>query len=327
MCHACVCQITKEADFACYQRDLQQWEEGEERKKHEFTITEKDLIQTKIQDKTTQGGNAAQQKNSTKTRKFKALPPIRSNSDTVKAEKKAQEEIGLRRPEPPRPTLLHLGVTARSHSLLEYQAQFSSQFSKHHIYRSVSSKLPQSGSTESNLFTSTMPPLTHGPERDLLIHTLTSVLRSLLDDPAFHQELQNTLNDPVPYFTQLRPASPSLPMTSTETPHANYSVCLTASRPDTVAHSHTQSKGDYKPQSCQELNPKLREQVQKSIRRSPEFGDLMEEILLNTLQNLMTEAFLGELVLTARPRSIALPPCSARRNSGRQSSGHLSQHH
>lgn len=91
--------------------------------------------------------------------------------------------------------------------------------------------------------------------------------RSLLDDPAFHQELQNTLNDPVPYFTQLRPASPSLPMTSTETPHANYSVCLTASRPDTVAHSHTQSKGDYKPQSCQELNPKLREQVQKSIRR------------------------------------------------------------
>ncbi|KAK2849898.1 hypothetical protein Q7C36_008681 [Tachysurus vachellii] len=315
-----ICEITKEADFACYQRDLQQWEVDKERKKHEFTIMEKDLIQTKPQDKTTQGGKAAQQKNSTKTRKFKALPPIRSNSDTVKAEKKAQEEIGLRRPEPPRPTLLHLGVTARSHSLLEYQAQFSSQFSKHHIYRSVSSIIPESGSAESNLFTSTMPPLTHGPERDLLIHTLTSVLRSLLDDPAFHQELQNTLNDPVPYFTQLRPASPSLPTTSTETPHANYSVCLTDSRPDTVAHSHTQSEGECEPQSCQELNPM---QVQKSIRRSPEFGDLMEEILLNTLQNLMTEAFLGELVLTARPRSIALPPCSARRNSGRQSSGHL----
>lgn len=49
-----------------------------------------------------------------------------------------------------------------------------------------------------------------------------------------------------------------------------------------------------------------------SLCRSPEFGDMIEEILLNTLQNLMTEAYLGELVLTARPRVIALPPCSSR---------------
>ncbi|KAG7330997.1 hypothetical protein KOW79_004966 [Hemibagrus wyckioides] len=336
-----ICEITPEAALAHYQIDLQQWEEAKEREKHEFTITEKDLIQTNHQNKPTQGERdfnrrAAPQKNSTKTRKFKALPPIRSNSavleePTVKAEKKAQEVVGMKQPEPPRPKLLHLGVTARSHSLLEYQAQFPSQFSKHHIYRSISSKLPQSGSVESKLFSSTMPPLTHGPEKDILTHTLTSVLRSLLDDPAFHQELQNISTEPVPYFTQLRPASPSLPMTPTETSYAKDPVCFTDSRPsthymestDTVAHARTKSEGECEPQPCQEPNPKLRELVQESIRRSPEFGDLMEEILLNTLQNLMTEAFLGELVLTARPRIIALPPCSARRNSKRQSRGHL----
>nr|XP_029506434.1 cilia- and flagella-associated protein 65-like [Oncorhynchus nerka] len=55
--------------------------------------------------------------------------------------------------------------------------------------------------------------------------------------------------------------------------------------------------------------------VQETIRRLPEFCDVTEEVLLNTLQNLMMEAFLGELVLTTRPRIIALPPVSARRTS------------
>ncbi|MCJ8732733.1 hypothetical protein PDJAM_G00214590 [Pangasius djambal] len=332
-----ICEITPEAAFACYQLDLQQWEEEKEREKHEFTITEKGLIQTNLRNKPTQGGTAAQKKASTETRKFKALPPIRSSSDaalgepTASAGKKAQEEMGKRQPEPPRPKLLHLGVTARSHSLLEYQAQFPPQFSKHHIYRPVPSKLPQSGSTESQLLSTNMPPLTHGPERDILTHPLTSLLRSLLDDPEFQQELRNTSTEPVPYFTQLRPASPILPATPTETPYSKDTVCFTDSRPSThhmestgtVAHTHTQSEGECEPQPCQELNPKLSEQVQESIRRSAEFGDLIEEILLNTLQNLVTEAFLGELVLTARPRIIALPPCSARKNSRRQSGGHL----
>lgn len=38
--------------------------------------------------------------------------------------------------------------------------------------------------------------------------------------------------------------------------------------------------------------------------RNPDFIHLLEEILLNTLQNLMTEASLGEMILTSRPRTI-----------------------
>ncbi|KAI5107294.1 cilia- and flagella-associated protein 65, partial [Silurus meridionalis] len=308
-----ICEITSEEALASYRKDLQQFEEEKEREKHEFTIMEKDLIHTNPQHKCTQGGAVAQQKCFAATRKRKALPPIRSSSD---ARTKAQEEIGMKRPEPPRPKLLHLGVTARSHALLEYQEQFPSQFSKHHIYKFVTSNLPHSDSIESKLFSTNMPPLTHGPERDILLYTVTSLLRSLLDDPEFHQELRNISTEPAPYFSQLHPSPLAPPSSPTETPYVQDTVCFTDLRPSThhVESSDTviQSECDGDPQPCQKLNPNLTEQVQESIRRSTEFGDLMEEILLNTLQNLMTEAFLGELVLTARPRIIALPPSSAR---------------
>ncbi|KAF3842925.1 hypothetical protein F7725_001774 [Dissostichus mawsoni] len=41
-------------------------------------------------------------------------------------------------------------------------------------------------------------------------------------------------------------------------------------------------------------------------------ADVSEEVLLNTLQNLMMEAVRGELVLTAHPRTVMLPPVSTR---------------
>lgn len=77
---------------------------------------------------------------------WQTLPPIRSSDHAVgspsprpsRAEQRAQQQIGQerrRRPEPPRPTLLHLGVTARSHSLMEYQTHFPTQFSTHYINR------------------------------------------------------------------------------------------------------------------------------------------------------------------------------------------------
>lgn len=168
------------------------------------------------------------------------------------------------------------------------------------LSRSVPSKLPQSGSTENKLFSTNMPPLTHGPERDILTHILTSLLRytpphqviyllrrtkyltkhdffhrSLLDDLEFHQQLQNTLIEPAPYFTQLRPASPLQPTTPSETPYADDIDCFTESRPsthhtestNTVAQTHTRSGGECEPQPCQELNPTIREQVQESIRK------------------------------------------------------------
>lgn len=77
---------------------------------------------------------------------WQTLPPIRSSDQALggpsprpsRAEQRAQQQTGQerrRRPEPPRPTVLHLGVTARSHSLMEYQTHFPTQFNTHYINR------------------------------------------------------------------------------------------------------------------------------------------------------------------------------------------------
>ncbi|KAI4873066.1 hypothetical protein NFI96_025495 [Prochilodus magdalenae] len=316
-----ICEITPEAALAQYHKDLQQWEGEKEREKHEFTITEKDLVKTNLQSKPTQVCTV-EQKPPSETQKYKTLPPIRSSSSEVVHEassaRPSRMQSNVQQPEPPRPVLLHLGVTARSHSLLEYQSHFPSQFNKHHIYRSLQPKISQTISNESKPSSlNVMMPLTCGPERDIITYILTSLLRSLLDDPQFHQVLQNDPAEPVPYFTQLRPASPLPTLIESSQIEALCPVdglcpdLQDAGNPATIAKPQTQPVSECRPEPHKELHQELRLKMQESIRRSSEFSDLMEEILLKTLQNLMMEAFLGELVLTARPRIIALPPCSA----------------
>lgn len=48
-------------------------------------------------------------------------------------------------------------------------------------------------------------------------------------------------------------------------------------------------------------------------RRLPAFANLQEELLENMIQNILVEASRGEVVLTSRPRVIALPPLSVPR--------------
>lgn len=45
-------------------------------------------------------------------------------------------------------------------------------------------------------------------------------------------------------------------------------------------------------------------------RRLPSFANLQEALLENIIQNILVEASRGEVVLTSRPRVIALPPLS-----------------
>ena len=44
------------------------------------------------------------------------------------------------------------------------------------------------------------------------------------------------------------------------------------------------------------------------MSRLPEFVGTLEDVLAATLSNIMQEALKGEVLLTARPRVIALPP-------------------
>lgn len=53
-------------------------------------------------------------------------------------------------------------------------------------------------------------------------------------------------------------------------------------------------------------------QTQSTLHTNHVPADMSEDVLLNTLQNVMMEAVRGELVLTAHPRTIILPPVSKR---------------
>ncbi|KAI1899114.1 hypothetical protein AGOR_G00058210 [Albula goreensis] len=268
------CQVTAERAVLRYEQDLRQWEEEREKQREEFTITE--------------GG--AQPSHSPLESSTQTLPPIRSSSTALvgvtcarpsRAERRAQREAEQvwRKPEPPRPTLLHLGVTARSHSPQEFQSCFPSRFSTHYLQRAGQPTSPCRPQCRDSAL------LRHESEREIITHVVSSILRSLLDDPQFHQSLVETSADP-----------------------------------DTLSDSKLHHEGLKESEQEQHLS------VQSAIRRSPEFADLVEDVLLNTLQNLMTEAFLGELLLTARPRTIALPPSSPRkspRSSSRRPSREL----
>ncbi|XP_029557900.1 cilia- and flagella-associated protein 65 isoform X2 [Salmo trutta] len=300
--------------------------------------------QNQTQESNTKEVAPSPQKPGPVVRKYKTLPPIHSSSSSAvvggmctrpsRAERRAQREASQvwRRPEPPCPTLLHLGVTARSHSLLEFQTFFPSLLSTHHINRSARPNVTRCESRQSRPPSVDMPPLSHGPERDIITHTLTSIFRSLLDDPRFHHSLVNGVAEPVPYFTQLRQTaySPTTPLPGAASPYPGNSMPYPGTReahppcpptPQLLMGGSLYSAGVTEVTKQQPQTPKptvKRERqfsVQETIRRLPEFCDVTEEVLLNTLQNLMVEAFLGELVLTARPRIIALPPVSARRNS------------
>lgn len=75
---------------------------------------------------------------------LQTLPPIcpSGGCETVgtictkilRAERRAQRETAkpLKRLEPPQPALLHLGVTAHSHGLLEYLSHRPDQFNEHY---------------------------------------------------------------------------------------------------------------------------------------------------------------------------------------------------
>ncbi len=67
------------------------------------------------------------------------LPPIRhctldNERNRQKGQRRFKEEFWPR-PEPPKPFLLHLGVTARTHGVSEFQQNFPEEYSKYHIDR------------------------------------------------------------------------------------------------------------------------------------------------------------------------------------------------
>ncbi|KAL6100579.1 cfap65 [Pungitius sinensis] len=269
-----ICQMIQEKAMTQHRDALQSWEEEKERR--QFTLTDRNLTEIPGVPMDEEPVSVPWGKGPP-LRKYKTLPPIfaRGRCETVgsicdkmtRAERRAQRETtkSSRRPEPPRPALLHLGVTAHSHRPLGYLPHLPDRSSEHRRrFQSVEPRRPES--TESSASRPAgPPPAAHGPEREVTVRVLTSLLRGILEDPAFILSLIALSSRPITYHLPPPPPPP--------------------------------------PSDCPAFS-------QLAPEHAP--ADLSEGVLLNTLQNLMMEAVRGELVLTAHPRAVILPPVCTR---------------
>ncbi|XP_066855446.1 cilia- and flagella-associated protein 65 isoform X1 [Anser cygnoides] len=338
-----VCEVYSQESLRQYESDLQEWEREKERQAVEFTITEKDLrTEKKPKSPAGRSSDSAETENLPEppaaVRKYKTLPPIKNhpvpNLPAGHLERRLlldKEASGVWvKPEPPKPILLHLAVTARSHSTEDFFRNFPSEFPKYFLPRPFSHLLletkPVDGSKVSDRME--MDPkwlsLAAASKQELQIVTdmLTGVLSGLLENTQFQDAVKRSLNEPIPYFSQFRCKE------SVETQDGGQ--CTTVpSRGSASPDLYTEENGE-REEMKQESSPnkefleswerlsevfqheQLREQ-KELLSRHPACGTLAELVLENTLQNILIEASRGEVVLTARPRVIALPPSPFRR--------------
>ncbi|NXF31945.1 CFA65 protein, partial [Nyctibius bracteatus] len=319
---ALVCEVYTQESLVQYKRDLQEWEKEKERQAVEFTITEKDLG-TKKKPKSPAGVRV------TKYLPFlslqQTLPPIKNypmpNLPAGHFERRLLDKEASWvwvKPQPPKPILLHLGVTARSYSIEDFFSNFTSEFPKYFLSRDwpLESKFVHGSRDRDRM---DMDPkwlsLAAASKQELQIVTdiLTDVIRDLLENTQFHDTVRRTLDEPIPYFSQYRCAESAELQDRTQCSKVHSRV---SASPDL----YPEKDGDMK-ETRQETSPnndllesweifhqeQLREQ-KKMMSRQPAFGNLVELVLENMLQNILMEASRGEVVLTARPRVIALPP-------------------
>ncbi|KAM4558145.1 cilia- and flagella-associated protein 65 isoform 3-T3 [Odontesthes bonariensis] len=323
-----VCQVTQEAALAEYREALQRWEDERERQRDEFIITDKNVPERQILliDKEPL---AAPARKGPPLRKYKTLPPIGASSswETVgslcvkqtRAERRMMREKAKvwKRPVPPKPALLQLSVTAHSHGLLEYCRHFPHQYNRLCRYLQQNKvQTPVSRSEDPSLPAGPFTP-PHGPERELVVNILSPFLRDILDDSAFIQSLialssKPSIYKPTEISPTLYPWVPSLPCPATRVTSSSPST----PQPPFLLNGTIDRKGTGE-------SSENRPQMQSTLQSQHAPAHVTEAILMNTLQNLMMEVIRGELVLTAHPRSISLPPFS--RSRSRQMSGAMAE--
>ncbi|OXB77111.1 UNVERIFIED_CONTAM: hypothetical protein H355_007758 [Colinus virginianus] len=332
-----VCEVYTQESLIQYERDMQEWEMEKERQAVEFTITEQDLrAEKKPRPPAGSSSDFAETEDlcepSVVVRKYKTLPPIKNHPVTklpaghscrrLLSDKEASH-VWVK-PEPPRPILLHLDVTARSHSTEDFFSNFSSEFHKYFLPCPVTHQmLFVDGSVDRDRMERDPKWLSLATaskeELQIVTDVLTGVIRGLLENTQFHNAVRRSLQEPIPYFSQFQHEK-----------SAKTQQCSTVpSRLSAYPDLFTKEDGEGK-EMRQESSPsndflgsweglseifhheQLREQ-KTMMKRHPTFRNLVEMVLENTLQNILVEASCGEVVLTARPRVIALPPSPFRR--------------
>ncbi|NWU01695.1 CFA65 protein, partial [Urocynchramus pylzowi] len=313
-----VCEVYIQESLVQYERDLHEWEKEKERQAVEFTITEKDL-----------GTKKKQMSPSMVTviRKYKTLPPIKSHPPP--RQPPGHIERGLLdkdaspvwvKPEPPTPLSLHLDVSARSYAIEDFLSNFALDFPRYFLSRTQASesKLVDGSRPRSRMDTEHKRlSLAAASKQELEVVTdiLRGVIRSLLEDGHFQKSVRKIEDEPIPYFSQFQSAKSAEHQDSRQGSTIPTSVFASTDLDVEKDGERKKISQETSPsdllESCETFHHKqLR--VKEIINREPAVGNLVELVLENTLQNILIEASRGEVVLTAQPRVIALPPNASR---------------
>ncbi|NWY90179.1 CFA65 protein, partial [Loxia curvirostra] len=316
-----VCEVYIQESLVQYERDLQEWEKEKERQAVEFTITEKDLeTKKKLTSPSVVRPTMCLQFLSLQ----QTLPPIKSHPTPSQPPGCIERGLPLdkdasqvwAKPEPPTPLSLHLDVSARSYAIEDFLSNFALDFPRYFLSRAPPSESKSGdGSGRRNRTDTECKQLSLAAaskqELEVVTDILTGVIRSLLEDGHFQKSVRKIEDEPIPYFSQFQSAKSAELQDSTRgstiPSRVSASTDLDLEKDGERRKMSQEASPSDLPESCETFHHKQLT-VKEIISRQPAVGNLVELLLENTLQNIMIEASRGEVVLTAQPRVIALPP-------------------
>ncbi|CAF1104404.1 unnamed protein product [Rotaria sordida] len=176
-------------------------------------------------------------------------------------------------------------------------------------------------------------------ETDLLCSTLSDLLRNLLSDRVFADTLPEMIAEKIPYFSQLQYTRSSKTnnqqqqqqrqesrllkdyqtrtnLDEINTTEPDQSFLWSSIEPENTLNNRSELISKAKivkqtlstPSSLSDFEQQKNLDDNERLKNNPNITSLIEDILENTMWNILQEAYHNEFSLTARPRLIALPP-------------------
>nr|XP_040124062.1 cilia- and flagella-associated protein 65-like [Ictidomys tridecemlineatus] len=340
-----ICKVYRQELMKQYHKELQEWTDEKVRQEAEFTITDRKV---KKRAYCTACEPMRRYKTLPPIKNKQSLNwPASWNLKITK------EETSWPCPQPPATGMLCLSLSARAHPTDYFLDNFFSEFSCHflHSYGQLppwlihpipawwlaqatqivmacprelpERKTPREESEASEEEFPNKGTLVYKQKKQLLVDCLTNIIRGMLEDKNFHKAVDQILVEKVPYFCQFWNEQSARFMVQ----KSNLYLVPNLSPPSSTCEEEKSKEQEKDRQGLgeedkrglgeedkrglgEEDKPGLGEEDKQGL---PAFANLQEALLENMIQNILVEASRGEVVLTSRPRIIALPPLSVPR--------------
>jgi len=134
---------------------------------------------------------------------YTTLPTIHDDVIVTKPSSRTQlprerSTTNWEQPQAPRPFMIHLGVTARSHDVVEFRTYFEEETEKHFLDRNLGTKtLIEEDKNVRKRFC-------EDAAKDSLIAILSKLIRYVIDDPTVIKSFIKTSKEDVPLFNAFR---------------------------------------------------------------------------------------------------------------------------